>query len=69
MRLPLRKRTNEQTHAHPGERPGRGVRGAGALVSLWQTNSVGILCERYITWLVARADAVQVRFVVVAVNP
>jgi len=40
--------------------------GAGALVSLWQTNSVGILCERYITWQVARAGAVQVSAVTVA---
>ena len=40
--------------------------GTGALVSLWQTNSVGILCERYVTWLVARAAAVQASTVTVA---
>jgi hypothetical protein len=39
--------------------------GSGALVSLWQTNAVGILCERFITWLVARAGAVQASAVTV----
>jgi HK97 family phage major capsid protein len=32
----------------------------GTVVSLWQTNTVGILTERYITWTKARADAVAI---------
>jgi hypothetical protein len=33
--------------------------GAAAMVSLWQTNSVGFLAERTINWKVRRAGAVQ----------
>jgi hypothetical protein len=29
------------------------------MVSLWQDNLVGIRCERFITWVVAVANAVQ----------
>ena len=32
----------------------------GAMVSLWQTNCVGILAERFVTWVKARPNNVQV---------
>jgi hypothetical protein len=32
---------------------------AGTLVSLWQTNMIGLLVEQFITWAPARPQAVQ----------